>query len=405
MRTLNCPRPVGAARAPRPAAAGHRRTRGAPARRLVAARAPPATGQRRSDRALPGRRWRRSAWACATPTTSRRRGTTSTGSASCFPGTAPPSRDRGVVDFDEQIYAAIETILADGPFRAAMQRRCRHLLVDEFQDLTPAHVLLIRLLSLPALDVFGVGDDDQCIYGHAGADPGVPHRLSPRCSPAPASTPCASTIAAPPRSSRPRRRCSATTSGASPRRSSPAPHNDATPGALRVVEHDPDGGAAAIVGVVAGWLAEPGVEPRLDRRAGPGQLDPPGAPRRPTCRRASRSTPCVTPDLLGRTGLRAALAYLRIASQPGRLRRRRRRRDPAPAVPRAAAVVSRAHLPAPDVDRRDDRRAGDAGSRQGPAPRSSTSPTTCASSSTPGAPGRRATSSRSSATPSASVRR
>ena len=53
-----------------------------------------------------------------------------------------------------------------------MQRRCRHLLVDEFQDLTPAHVLLIRLLSLPGLDVFGVGDDDQCIYGHAGADPG-----------------------------------------------------------------------------------------------------------------------------------------------------------------------------------------------------------------------------------------
>jgi DNA helicase-2/ATP-dependent DNA helicase PcrA len=52
-----------------------------------------------------------------------------------------------------------------------MQRSCRHLLVDEFQDLTPAHVLLVRLLSLPALDVFGVGDDDQCIYGHAGADP------------------------------------------------------------------------------------------------------------------------------------------------------------------------------------------------------------------------------------------
>ena len=63
--------------------------------------------------------------------------------------------ERGVVDFDEQIYAAIETILADGPFRARLQRRCRHLLVDEFQDLTPAHVLLIRLLSLPGLDVFG----------------------------------------------------------------------------------------------------------------------------------------------------------------------------------------------------------------------------------------------------------
>ena len=79
---------------------------------------------------------------------------------------------QGAIDFDEQIYSAIATLLGDGEFRRAMQRWCRHLLVDEFQDLTPAHVLLIRLLSLPGLDVFGVGDDDQCIYGHAGADPG-----------------------------------------------------------------------------------------------------------------------------------------------------------------------------------------------------------------------------------------
>ena len=47
----------------------------------------------------------------------------------------------------------------------------RVLLVDEFQDLTPAHVLMLRLLAAPALDVFGVGDDDQVIYGYAGADP------------------------------------------------------------------------------------------------------------------------------------------------------------------------------------------------------------------------------------------
>ena len=45
------------------------------------------------------------------------------------------------------------------------------MLVDEFQDLTPAHVLMIRLLAMPAGDVFGVGDDDQTIYDHAGADP------------------------------------------------------------------------------------------------------------------------------------------------------------------------------------------------------------------------------------------
>ncbi len=75
------------------------------------------------------------------------------------------------IDFDEQIYSALEALLRDGRFRRRMQAAHRHLLVDEFQDLTPAHVLLIRLLAMPALDVFGVGDDDQTIYDHAGADP------------------------------------------------------------------------------------------------------------------------------------------------------------------------------------------------------------------------------------------
>ena len=79
--------------------------------------------------------------------------------------------DRGVVDFDEQVYRAIELVLRDPAIRAEAQRRCRHLLVDEFQDLTPAYLLLLRLLAAPAFSVFGVGDDDQVIYGHVGADP------------------------------------------------------------------------------------------------------------------------------------------------------------------------------------------------------------------------------------------
>ena len=79
--------------------------------------------------------------------------------------------DAGAVDFDEQIYRAIEILLSDPDARSAAQARCRHLLVDEFQDLNPAHMLLIRLLSAPAYNTFGVGDDDQVIYGYSGADP------------------------------------------------------------------------------------------------------------------------------------------------------------------------------------------------------------------------------------------
>src|SRR5262249_33320348 len=72
------------------------------------------------------------------------------------------------IDHDEQIYGAIETLLARPDIRRDLQREARHLLVDEFQDLTPAQLLLLRLVAAPAYDVFGVGDDDQVIYGYAG---------------------------------------------------------------------------------------------------------------------------------------------------------------------------------------------------------------------------------------------
>jgi DNA helicase-2/ATP-dependent DNA helicase PcrA len=75
------------------------------------------------------------------------------------------------IDFDGQIAGAVEALCRDPALRGALQRECRHLLVDEFQDLRPAHLLLVRLLAAPAYDVFGVGDDDQVIYGYAGADP------------------------------------------------------------------------------------------------------------------------------------------------------------------------------------------------------------------------------------------
>ena len=78
----------------------------------------------------------------------------------------------GSVDHGEQVYGAIEALLTDPDLRRRWQHRCRHLLVDEFQDLTPAYLLLLRLVASPQLQVFGVGDDDQLIYGYAGADPG-----------------------------------------------------------------------------------------------------------------------------------------------------------------------------------------------------------------------------------------
>jgi DNA helicase-2/ATP-dependent DNA helicase PcrA len=79
--------------------------------------------------------------------------------------------EAAALDFDEQIYRSIEILLSDPEARTSAQRRCRHLLVDEFQDLNAAHMLLIRLLCAPAYSCFGVGDDDQVIYGYSGATP------------------------------------------------------------------------------------------------------------------------------------------------------------------------------------------------------------------------------------------
>ena len=93
------------------------------------------------------------------------------GFAELAPAYAEALDERGAVDFDHQIIRAIDVLLSDPAARAAARRACGVLLVDEFQDLTPAHVLMIRLLAGPRADVFGVGDDDQTIYGYSGASP------------------------------------------------------------------------------------------------------------------------------------------------------------------------------------------------------------------------------------------
>lgn len=77
----------------------------------------------------------------------------------------------GEIDFDEQIIRAIEVLATQPHCRRVARAVCGVMLVDEFQDLTPAHLLLLRLLAGPAAEVFGVGDDDQTIYGYAGASP------------------------------------------------------------------------------------------------------------------------------------------------------------------------------------------------------------------------------------------
>lgn len=69
--------------------------------------------------------------------------------------------------------------------RAAVQRRYRSLLVDEYQDTNSQQLALLRLVQeQSAIGITVVGDDDQSIYSFRGAEPGIFasfRRHMPRC--------------------------------------------------------------------------------------------------------------------------------------------------------------------------------------------------------------------------------
>ncbi|MCK9616686.1 MAG: UvrD-helicase domain-containing protein [Lentimicrobiaceae bacterium] len=72
-------------------------------------------------------------------------------------------------NFDDMIYLALRTILEDNVLRQRLQSQFNYILIDEFQDLNQAQILLMQVLALPTNNLFIVGDDDQMIYGFTGA--------------------------------------------------------------------------------------------------------------------------------------------------------------------------------------------------------------------------------------------
>ncbi len=236
--------------------------------------------------------------------------------------------DLGAVDFDEQIYRALEILLTDADARAAAQARCRRLLVDEFQDLTPAHLLMIRLLSAPGYDCFGVGDDDQVIYGYSGATPefligfpdyfpGAAHHpleVNYRCPPSVVGAArhvlsynhrrIDKTIRSPEGRPDPEPAASGPLAGCGP---------------VVVRTGAGDSLAALVLEMVRGWQGS-GVAPddiavlaRVNSALLPVQVA-----------MVEAGVPCSRPlgvKALGRTGIRTAFAYLRIGSDPDHIRR------------------------------------------------------------------------------------
>jgi len=75
------------------------------------------------------------------------------------------------LDFNGQIIDAIRILAGDSKTRLMQSEGYDYWLIDEFQDLSPPKITLMRLLASPARNLMVVGDDDQIIYGFAGAKP------------------------------------------------------------------------------------------------------------------------------------------------------------------------------------------------------------------------------------------
>jgi superfamily I DNA/RNA helicase len=79
---------------------------------------------------------------------------------------------QGLVTFDDQIYEAVRLLQQNDAVRAQLEDLIEHFIVDEFQDVNPARLMLVRLLAGTRARVMVVGDDDQCIYEWQGARSG-----------------------------------------------------------------------------------------------------------------------------------------------------------------------------------------------------------------------------------------
>lgn len=79
------------------------------------------------------------------------------------------SRERGQLDFGDQIYLTIELFEKRPNILERYQEILKYILVDEFQDTNLAQSKLMSILAAKHQNLMVVGDDDQSIYRFRGA--------------------------------------------------------------------------------------------------------------------------------------------------------------------------------------------------------------------------------------------
>ncbi len=78
-------------------------------------------------------------------------------------------REKNAVAINGLMTEAVKLLERDAALREKLQKRFRHILVDEFQDTNIAQLRLLELVAAPPRNIVVVGDNDQAIYRFRGA--------------------------------------------------------------------------------------------------------------------------------------------------------------------------------------------------------------------------------------------
>jgi DNA helicase-2/ATP-dependent DNA helicase PcrA len=77
--------------------------------------------------------------------------------------------EKNVVALNGLMTEAVKLLENDAALREKLQKKIRHILVDEFQDTNIAQLRLLELIAAPPRNIVVVGDNDQAIYRFRGA--------------------------------------------------------------------------------------------------------------------------------------------------------------------------------------------------------------------------------------------
>lgn len=80
---------------------------------------------------------------------------------------------RRKIDFDDMLVLTYQLFQKRPDILKLWQKKYKHILIDEFQDINRVQYDVIRMLATPENNLFIVGDDDQSIYRFRGARPEI----------------------------------------------------------------------------------------------------------------------------------------------------------------------------------------------------------------------------------------